>query len=391
MIKDFVCSAPWQGMFINPDGDFRVCCAGKSLGNLNKKSVIEIINDTPIKSVRNDILTKGHSEYCTNCMEMEEKQGHSLRNQFKQNLNEFDSTVYNPTITDIRWRNTCHLRCVYCNSEWSSAYALWEKNNARVSETNWQQDVLNFLGEHKRNFITVNLLGGEPLLLKENLDFIKMIDPSIRLSLVTNLSVDGVEELPVYKELLNRPCGWLVSLETTNKKFEYIRRNAKWEITKKNYENLNLKNSPYHSNKGIHMTYCIYSAFSLVETFDWIREIEPDSKQNFNHITVLLGPSMFCIYNFPPEVKQAAIAEIDRLIINHGDYLTKVQLSIIQNLRQSLIDKMNYVEQQSIKDFKNHVIQSDIEMFPIKFADEWPELNSLLFEEEDIYEELYKD
>ena len=57
--NSFICSAPWQGMFINPDGDFRVCCAGQSLGNLNKKRFLDIINDEPIQKVRKDILNKG--------------------------------------------------------------------------------------------------------------------------------------------------------------------------------------------------------------------------------------------------------------------------------------------------------------------------------------------
>ena len=79
MIKDFKCSAPWEGLFINPDGDCRVCCAGQSLGNLNKTTVEEIVNGETLSNVRNDILTKGHSNYCVNCMESEEKSGKSLR------------------------------------------------------------------------------------------------------------------------------------------------------------------------------------------------------------------------------------------------------------------------------------------------------------------------
>ena len=145
MITDFKCSAPWQGVMINPDGDFRVCCAGKSLGNLNKTSIENIVNGETLRTVRNDILTKGHSTYCTNCMESEEKSGKSLREQFKQDLAEFDTNTFIPTTIDIRWRNTCQLRCGYCNSEWSSAYAQWEGKIDRVSEKDWQQNVLEYL------------------------------------------------------------------------------------------------------------------------------------------------------------------------------------------------------------------------------------------------------
>lgn len=372
MTKNFICSAPWQGMFINPDGDFRVCCAGQSLGNLNKKRFLDVINDEPIQKVRNDILTKGYSDYCINCMESEAKQGHSLRNQFLQDLSEFDTTSYNPTITDVRWRNTCQLRCMYCNSEWSSTYASWEGRTTPVSEIEWQSEVLDFLNEHKRHFINVNLLGGEPLLIKENLEFLKMMDSNTRISLVTNLSVKNVEKLPVYQELLKKSCSWLISLEATGKRFEWIRRNAKWDVTKYNYESLPVE------NKGIHYTYCIYSAFTLVDTFDWLREVHPDSKSNHSHISVLLGPNTFNIYDFTPAIKKAAIKELENCLDKHADYLTNNQTNIILSIKESLTNRLEEVNIQSINSFKEHVRRQDLEMAPIKFSEEWPELSNLL-------------
>ena len=63
IIKDFKCTAPWEGFFINPDGDLRVCCAGQSLCNLNKNSLNELLEHGELKKVQNDMLTKGHSEW----------------------------------------------------------------------------------------------------------------------------------------------------------------------------------------------------------------------------------------------------------------------------------------------------------------------------------------
>jgi hypothetical protein len=247
-----------------------------------------------------------------------------------------------------------------------------------VSEVDWQQDVLDFLGEHQRHFLVVNLLGGEPLLLKENLDFLRMIDPNTRISLVTNLSVEGVADLPVYQELLNRSCSWLVSLEATGNRFEWIRRNAKWDTTKQNYANLNTKDAKYPSSKGVHMTYCTYSAFTLVDTFDWLREVEPDPNYNFSHISVCLGPDMFNIYNFTPEIKKAAVDEIDRCLSKHDDYLTDGQKNILSNIRESLLNKLEYVNLPAIRSFKDHVMKIDSAMAHIKFSNEWPILNHLL-------------
>lgn len=375
MITDFKCSAPWQGVMINPDGDFRVCCAGKSLGNLNKTSIENIVNGETLRTVRNDILTKGHSTYCTNCMESEEKSGKSLREQFKQDLAEFDTNTFIPTTIDIRWRNTCQLRCGYCNSEWSSAYAQWEGKIDRVSEKDWQQNVLEYL-KNNAKIDTVNMLGGEPLLLKENIELLDYIDTNITIGLVTNLSPPDIESLPVYKKLTHRKTAWLISLEAIGNKFEYIRRNATWQVTKKNYEKLSFEN--LDSNKGCHMTYCITSAFSLVEVFDWLCEVNPDPKMNSTFISLLLGPSKFSIYSFPPEIKLLAIKELDALSDKHIDFLNQRTKDFINSTRQSLLDTIDIWNKSDVLEFKKYVVKSDIEMSPISFAAEWPEIYNIL-------------
>lgn len=373
--KNFQCSAPWEGMFINPDGDFRVCCAGQSLGNLNKNSLEDILYGEELTNVRNDILTQGYSDYCTNCMESEEKSGKSLREQFKTDLNEVDTSKFIPRNIDIRWRNTCQLRCGYCNSEWSSAYARWEGKTERVSVVDWQRDVLDFIANDKTSIEVANFLGGEPLLLKENVELLDCIDPSIHISLVTNLSPKDIETLPVYQKLINRKTSWLVSLEATGNKFEYIRRNAKWETTRTNYENL--VPGP-GSSKGCHMTYCILSAFSLVEVFDWLYELNPDPRLNTTFPSVLLGPEKFSVYSFPPEIKQLAIEELDRLLEKHGDYINEITTNFVNATKQSLIDSMNDWKPAFVRDFMRYVEQSDREMSPISFKEEWPEVHAIL-------------
>lgn len=377
MIKDFKCSAPWEGMFINPDGDFRVCCAGKSLGNLNKNPLEDILYGEQLTKVRTDILENGYSEYCTSCMDSEKKSGKSLREQFNSDLTNVDTSKFTPRNIDIRWRNTCQLRCGYCNSEWSSAYARWEGKSERVSVVDWQRDVLDFISRDKTSIEVANFLGGEPLLLKENVELLDYIDSKIHISLVTNLSPPDIEILPVYQKLINRDTAWLVSLEATGNKFEYIRRNAKWEITKRNYENLKVKQG---SSKGCHMTYCILSAFSLVDTFDWLYEIDPNLENNSTFPSVLLAPEKFSIYNFPPEIKQLAIKELDTLLEKHALFLNDRTKNFVHATKASLQETMNEWSLDWVMKFMDYIKQSDIEMAPISFKEEWPEVHSILMQ-----------
>ena len=373
--KNFQCSAPWEGMFINPDGDFRVCCAGQSLGNLNKNSLEDILYGAELNKVRTDMLENGSSNYCTNCIESEEKSGKSLRDQFKKDLTNVDTTKLVPKNIDIRWRNTCQLRCGYCNSEWSSTYARWEGKTERVSAVEWQRAVLDYIANDKTSIEVANFLGGEPLLLKENIELLDYIDPNIHISLVTNLSLTKVESSPVYQKLVNRATSWLVSLEATGNKFEFIRRNANWEITKSNYETLKINPG---SSKGCHMTYCILSAFSLVDVFDWLYEVDPDPNNNFTFPSVLLGPDEFSIYSFPPEIKKLAIDELDRLMEKHLEFLNEQTKNFVVATRQSLVQTIDDWSPESVKRFMKYVEKSDIEMYPISFKEEWPEVHAIL-------------
>lgn len=362
-------------MFINPDGDFRVCCAGKSLGNLNNSSLEDILYGPELTKLRTEMLEQGFSNYCTNCMESEEKSGKSLREQFSTDLSDLDTSKFIPKNIDIRWKNTCQLRCGYCNSEWSSTYALWEGKTERVSATDWQRDVLDYIARDKTSIKVANFLGGEPLLLKDNIELIDYIDPSIHASVVTNLAAKNIHLLPVYQKLINRATSWLVSLEATGNKYEYIRRNATWETTKANYENLSLNE---RSNKGCHMTYCIMSAFSLVEVFDWLYEHDPNPANNYTFPSILLGPNQFAIHSFPPEIKKMAIEELDKLSEKYNHYINDITRSFVVSTRQSLIDGMDEWSLPAVREFMAYVGTTDSELGSITYKEEWPDVHAIL-------------
>ena len=373
--KNFHCSAPWEGMFINPDGEFRICCAGKSLGNLNKSSLTDVINGEELNKVKEDMLTQGYSDYCTTCIGAEEKTGRSMRDHFNKDLSTVDTANFKPRSIDIRWRNTCQLRCSYCFVEWSSAYARWAGKVQKASATNWQRQVLDYISENKDNIEFTNLLGGEPLLLKENIELLDYINPERHIGVTTNLSVKGVENLPMHQKLLNRKTNWLISLEAVGNKFEYIRRNAKWEITKSNYENLSINDE---STKGCHMTYCILSAFSLVEVFDWLYEVDSRPGHNHTFLSILLGPDEFSVYSFPAEIKKLAIAELDRLLEKHEKFLNTVSINFVTTTKQTLLDTLDDWSPKAVKDFIEYIDKSEIEMAPISFKEEWPDVYAIL-------------
>lgn len=376
IIENFKCSAPWEGLFINPDGDLRVCCAGKSLGNLNKTTLVELLNKGDLKKLQDDILTKGHSTYCNACMQMEKVQGRSLRDGYNKDLSDVDTTKFKPAILDIRWRNACQLRCLYCNSSWSSTFAQWEGKTTRASERDWQPEVLDYIRENKpKKFKHIHMLGGEPFILKENEQLLDMAGNEENVGIVTNLSIPDMHTLPLYEKILSKNCSILVSLENIGNKFEYVRRNGIWLETEKNYKRL-LELRP--GRLGCHMTYNLLSAFTLVETFDWIRSMHPEKGDNRTLLTILLDPHRFLVTDFPKEVKQLAIDEFDKLEEKHHDWLSDVQKQFITFQRQALVDNLDNCVADSVFDLLKYTRKTDVDMGTITFANEWPEVYKIL-------------
>lgn len=367
---EFKCRAPWEGLFVNPDGDLRVCCAGRSLGNLNKNSLQELLEAGPLAKLREDMLTKGSSDYCTSCHDQHQRTGKSLRDLYNEIDDELQVDKFIPKSVDIRWHNTCQLRCNYCNPEWSSAYASWKGIDIKVSETQWQDEVLQHIKNNTTRLHDIQMLGGEPLLLRENIDLLELVDDNTRIGIVTNLSVKNIEDLPVYKKLveIDGNVAWLVSFENIGDHFEYVRRNATWSLTESNYKKLKESVS---SPIGVHFTYTLMSAFTLVDVFDWLYSIDPNPNNNTSFISTLDHPPHLDLMNYPKEIKEKAIEQIDIVQTKYKDYINQKTAITLEALKKEIGNRLKYHNISVMKDFTKEVILLD-EDHPRTFAELWP-------------------
>ena len=365
---EFKCRAPWEGLFVNPDGDLRVCCGGRSLGNLNKNSLQELLDAGPLANLREDMLTKGYSDYCTSCHDQHKRTGKSLRDLYNDINDELQTDKFIPKSVDIRWHNTCQLRCNYCNPEWSSAYASWKGIDIKVSETQWQDEVLTHIKNNTTRLHDIQLLGGEPLLLRENIDLLELADNETRIGIVTNLSVKNIEDLPVYKKLIELGnVSWLVSFENIKDHFEYVRRNANWSLTESNYKKLKESSN----SVGIHFTYTLMSAFTLSETFDWLYSIDPEPRNNTSFISTLDHPPHLDLMNYPKELKEKAIEQIEIVQTKHKDYINQKTAMTLETLKQEITNRLDEYNLVAMKEFAKEVKLLD-EDHPKTFAELWP-------------------
>jgi MoaA/NifB/PqqE/SkfB family radical SAM enzyme len=271
-MNDFYCAAPWRGLHINIRGDVKTCCAGNPnmLGNLNTKTITEVLNGPELTQIRTALRQGNTHPYCQNCIDRENKGGDSER-VWHNKINEgFDTTQAGteyeyPTLLDIRWNSTCNLSCNYCGSNDSSKWAALKKIPVNSNTRKYYQDVCDFIQQHNQHVQEVALVGGEPLLLPENERLLDVIPADAVITIITNLN-NPLENNRIFQKLTQRRrVGWSMSFDNVGPRFEYVRSGADWDLQLHNLDLVQdlMKNNGHWG--GIHAVYNLYNATRLVE------------------------------------------------------------------------------------------------------------------------------
>lgn len=61
------CLDPWVYIQFRSNGEVRPCCVRPPIGNLDAKPIAQILNDEPIRRVRESLLTGRPDDFCRGC------------------------------------------------------------------------------------------------------------------------------------------------------------------------------------------------------------------------------------------------------------------------------------------------------------------------------------
>jgi radical SAM protein with 4Fe4S-binding SPASM domain len=375
------CTAPWNGVTIRENGDVRTCCQGNTiLGNLNNSSIQEILKSDKAASIRNKMIGGlPDSHNCKTCIHDDATSGLAALRQHYLN---YYPNIYKETRfknIDIRWNNSCNLGCVYCSPTFSST---WQNrlNIEPVSPVkNYQDKVLEFIISKVDELEEIMLVGGEPMLMKQNQKLFKKISKDAKISIITNLSYD-LEKLPSITDLLDRPANntiWSVSLENTGQQFEYVRNGASWDQVEKN---LKFLNKHWPNTSSVLMVYSVLSAFNIHQTISILHSlgIKKFTFQSY------FGPRSMNVFHMPPALQKIAynsliqardfhysqlhVVDIDLYKINNIDFL----LDTLKNSsNQSTLSPISKIE------FFNQTEQYN-QWNKTQFCDLWPDVVDLV-------------
>lgn len=315
-----ICVLPWTGFQLEPSGEVKNCIISKeSIGNIADTKIKNIVHGEANTRLKEKMLSDLKPNNCSGCY---------LQEKHRADLSSISSRLYylkeiGPKTdlklleqpkdfslkhVDLRWTNSCNQACVYCGPGLSSKWAqeLGVKVN---SKKDVRKDVKEFVFENISNLQNVYLAGGEPMLMKENLEFLKLLkekNPDCTIRVNTNLSTT---QTGIFDLLVSFPnVHWTVSVETLGQEYEYIRHHGSWSDFEKN---LTIIKKLKHKI-SFNMLHFILNYDSLFDCVDHFRGL--GFHDNSFIIGPLYTPTHLNILNLPSPMIKKVVEKIKKLL-----------------------------------------------------------------------------
>ncbi len=346
------CPLPWTGLMYNTDGRVKNCIRSAGhLGNIQDHPIQDILHGPTNLDTQQRMLDNQPGQDCHPCYSLENKKlGFDIisdRIFYIRELKQVPLTTYQlgqhdlHTI-DVRWTNLCNFACVYCGPAFSSRWAD-ELGTAMVRPTQTQVDEFKkYIFDHASTLQHVYMAGGEPLLMKENLELLallKQVNPEVNLRVNTNLSKTDTRVFEAICEFKN--VHWTVSVESLAQEFEYIRFGAHWRDFLDNLQTI----TQLEHKISFNMLWFLLNYDSIFDCVDYLKQI--GFHNNSFVIGALLGPEAqgpeyLNIRNLPENVLKLLEHKLQDKISESPGYL----------LEDSYRNMLNYIQTPFEKNLK---------------------------------------
>ena len=301
-----LCPLLWKHLCINTNGSLAPCCEFSSNFDIpldSDKSLEEEFNSENFVKLRQDMLDGKSHEVCERICYKKEQQGYTSKrlHEIKRYEDEYGdaftetdtayANVENIDYLDIKPSNFCNSKCVMCNSNRSSQYALESKKHRNytgpIMVGGWYNDNKHKIEPIYKKVWRFKINGGETSVMPELEEILKGVAQGKSDRAVVILNINNTFDITKYHEHLKEihHISIVHSIEDYGKPNEYIRYPAKWETV---YDNLKtiyqytLDNSNVISTFGILVLSLNFKTFpNLVER---LYNEFPKNKWYFGHI-----------------------------------------------------------------------------------------------------------
>lgn len=364
---------PWTGLMYNFDGKVKNCIRSAGLiGDVKHDPIQDILLGSTNVLAQQNIVNNHPVATCHTCYDLEgDKSGFDIisdRIFYIRELKKVPTDTYQPgnfdlQTVDVRWSNLCNFACVYCDPEFSSKWAAERNEYIETPSDIKKQQFKNYIFENAHKLKHVYLAGGEPLLMKENQEFLELLkstNPGVSLRINTNLSKVDTRVFEKICEFKN--VHWTVSVETIEEEFEYIRHGGRWLDFLDNLHTIRKLDHRISFNM-LHFLLNYQSVFGCV---DFLKKL--GFHNNSYIIGALLNPLYLNVRHLPDTVLNSVIHTLQDKINQHPGYL----------LEDSYRNMLAYLNTPFEKNLKHSFAELSI-------LDQRRGLNS-----RDVFKEFYK-
>ena len=305
------------------------CCAYTNNPKLNSPQ--QYWNSDQLKNIKSNMIADVRDSGCNICWDKEDRGFASLRNHSNTIYEKYVDDIINgktfdqPVVLDLRLGNLCNLKCRMCTSEWSSQIADeilsnpeldWDsvpsEKLTSVSDKTWEL-LDNWIGRVERVFMT----GGEPTIIKKNLEYIQKIiqtgrGKDIELIFTTNATNVNREFLRLAENF--KSVHFAVSIDAVEDLATYIRFPSDWDTIKQNLNIIGQNNF----GVGINTTVQWLNMTRLTEMFNFIEEYIDSKPKQFAGVwfQLVTTPSYLDPIYAPRFMKEIAIEQISNFLEN---------------------------------------------------------------------------
>jgi organic radical activating enzyme len=347
LTNPYFCPMPWTGLMYNFDGKVKNCIRSvrtMPIGNIQDNPIDQIVSGTENINRQSSIVNQQPVPSCHTCYDLERgKKGFEIisdRVFYIRELKKVPVSTYQPgnfnlQTIDVRWSNLCNFACVYCGPEFSSKWGNELKTQTITPTDDQQEKFKQYIYQHATDLKHVYLAGGEPLLMKENLELLQKLNPEVQLRINTNLSKVDTQ---VFEEICKfKNVHWTISVETIEHEFEYIRYGGKWIDF---LDNLNIINKLNHKIT-FNMLYFLLNYNSIFGCVDYFKQM--GFHNNSFVIGALLDPLYLNIRHLPENMLQLIKNTLQIRINESPGYL----------LEDSYRNMLYYIQQPFDKNLSN--------------------------------------
>lgn len=330
-----LCAHAWSGIHVDPDGKARLCCEyrgniqdrdGREF-NIKTDDIDDIIDSDYMIAIRNEFRSGVTPPGCFKCEFFEKNNIVSKRRLSKFKLKnlyhhinwEQDRIAGKNLFIGGHLGNICNLKCRICNEKFSSQIANEKIKSGMIVdsdvvavnlvERNWKLSnpffwkKLRDLGGRARNF---EFLGGEPLLLKENLDFMQyLIDAGISENCIFEFITNGTQ----YPEIFDHADRFqrltiTISIDDLGPRFEFQRKNSHWDTVSQNIMRfIRARDRSQSMEIGVSITVNIQNVLYLPDLIRWL------NSQGVDHYfyNFLSTPEFLSVDQLTPRAKELVL------------------------------------------------------------------------------------